>query len=48
MDHWYLIRPARRGWSLYGAPWLQPAAISGKSVVAENRKSKPNPLPRIA
>ena len=35
-------------WSLYGAPWLQPAAISGKSPELANPKSKPNPLPRAA
>src|SRR5919197_6423861 len=37
-----------KGWSLYGAPWLQPVAIGGKSGCAENRRNKPNPLPWAA
>ena len=35
-------------WSLYGAPWLQPVAISGKSKRRESRENKRNPLPSIA
>ncbi len=37
-----------RGWSLYGAPWLQPVAIIGKSTGPRNRKNKRNPLPSAA
>jgi len=36
--------PASRVWSLYGAPWLQPVAIAGKSAAPRNRKNKRNPL----
>ena len=32
-------------WSPYGAPWLQPVAISGKSSGRKNRRNKPEPLP---
>jgi hypothetical protein len=35
-------------WSLYGAPWLQPVAISGKSDRRGSRKNKPKPLPWVA
>ena len=35
---------ASRVWSLYGAPWLQPVAIAGKSAAPRNRKNKRNPL----
>src|ERR671934_2569998 len=37
-----------KGWSLYGAPWLQPMAISGKSNRRGNGKNKPKPLPSVA
>jgi len=30
-------------WSLYGAPWLQPMAITGKSPGREDRRIKRNP-----
>jgi pimeloyl-ACP methyl ester carboxylesterase len=33
------------GWSLYGAPWLQPVATSGKSARPRSRKNKRIPLP---
>jgi hypothetical protein len=33
------------GWSLYGAPWLQPVAISRKSCGRKSRRNKRNPLP---
>jgi hypothetical protein len=36
------------GWSLYGAPWLQPVAISGKSRDRKNGGNKPKPLPSVA
>jgi hypothetical protein len=36
------------GWSLYGAPWLQPVAIRGKCGSPENARSKPKPLPWVA
>jgi hypothetical protein len=39
---------AERGWSLYGAPGLQPTPISGKSTRPVKRKNKPNPLPPVA
>ncbi len=42
-------RPAHAaGWSLYGAPWLQPAAISGKSTERGNGGNTPKPLPWVA
>src|SRR5207248_3292423 len=31
---------AHEGWSLYGAPWLQPVAISGKSVGRKRRQKQ--------
>src|SRR5919204_6764588 len=37
-----------KGWSLYGAPWLQPMAIGGKSGCAESRRNKRKPLPWVA
>jgi predicted dithiol-disulfide oxidoreductase (DUF899 family) len=36
------------GWSLYGAPWLQPVAISGKSTERGSAENKPKPLPWAA
>jgi hypothetical protein len=36
------------GWSLYGAPWLQPVASGRKSVGVENLENKPKPLPWVA
>jgi PhnB protein len=36
------------GWSLYGAPWLQPVAINGKSTEPRNGENKPEPLPWVA
>ena len=39
------FRAAMPRWSLYGAPWSQPAAISRKSSEPQDRKNKPNPLP---
>jgi hypothetical protein len=41
-------KSSSRGWSLYGAPWLQPVAISSKSADPRNRKNKRNPLPPAA
>jgi len=32
------------GWSLYGAPWLQPVATGRKSDGLKNRKNKRKPL----
>jgi hypothetical protein len=37
-----------RGWGLYGAPWLQPVAISGKPVGRKNGGNKRKPLPPVA
>jgi hypothetical protein len=37
-----------RGWSLYGAPWLQPVANSGKSTERITAATKPNLLRRVA
>ena len=37
-----------RGRSLYGAPWLQPVAIVGKSTTRGSRRNKPKPLPSFA
>jgi hypothetical protein len=36
------------GWSLYGAPWLQPVANSGKSTEHGNGGNTPKPLPWVA
>jgi hypothetical protein len=36
------------GWSLYGAPWLQPVAGGGKCGPLENRRTEPKPLPWVA
>jgi DNA-binding MarR family transcriptional regulator len=36
------------GWSLYGAPWLQPAAINGKSSSRPTRENKRKPLRCVA
>ncbi len=36
------------GWSLYGAPWLQPVAIRRKSPVRRRGENKPEPLPSVA
>jgi hypothetical protein len=36
------------GWSLYGAQWLQPVAISGKSTGRRGGKNKPKPLRSVA
>ena len=33
------------GWSLYGAPWLQPVAVNGKPAERRSGENKPNPLP---
>src|SRR6266508_2158764 len=37
-----------RGWSLYGAPWLQPVALSGKSDRRGTRQNMRDPLPWVA
>jgi hypothetical protein len=37
-----------QAWSLYGAPWLQPVAISGKSDKAEEGSNDRKPLPCVA
>jgi hypothetical protein len=36
------------GWSVYGAPWLQPVATSGKSDPRRSRKDRRKPLPCFA
>ena len=36
------------GWSLYGAPWLQPVANSGKSTEHGNGGNTPKPLPWVS
>ncbi len=35
-------------WSLYGAPWLQPVAISRKSAQRRSGRNKQKPLPSVA
>ncbi len=52
---WLLLlrRPAvalsdNEEWSLYGAPWLQPVAISRKSTERRSGRNKPKPLPWVA
>ena len=35
-------------WSLYGAAWSQPVAISGKSARRRSGENKPKPLPWVA
>jgi hypothetical protein len=37
-----------KGWSLYGAPWLQPVATGRKSRSLHNPRNKPKPLPWVA
>src|SRR5919198_3489025 len=37
-----------KGWSPYGAPWLQPLATGRKSDNRENRRNKPKLLPPVA
>jgi hypothetical protein len=49
----FLLRPVvavrdNEGWSLYGAPWLQPVATGRKSNRRRSRRNKPKPLPRVA
>jgi hypothetical protein len=36
------------GWSVYGAPWLQPVATSGKLDPRRSRKDRRKPLPCFA
>ena len=36
------------GWSFYGAPWLQPVAISGKSTEPRSGGNTPKTLRRVA
>ena len=45
---WTLPAERLKHGAFYGAPWLQPVAISGKSPNAANSKNKLNPLPRAA
>ena len=44
----YVVKLDDSGWSLYGAPWLQPVAIIGKSDRRASCNNKPKPLPRAA
>lgn len=44
----HVATPDNRGWSLYGAPWLQPVATRGKSLTRRNGENKRKPLPCIA
>jgi hypothetical protein len=37
-----------KGWSLYGALWLQPVAVSRKSGGLKNRRNTRKPLPWVA
>src|SRR5215211_9371068 len=39
---------APRGWSLYGAPWLQPVAADRKSHDPKTSENKPKLLPWVA
>jgi len=43
-----LAKADNLGWSLYGAPWLQPLAIDGKSTECRTGENKPKPLPSVA
>ena len=43
-----LARAQFRGWSLYGAPWLQTVAIVGKSRSRGSRRNKRKPLRPVA
>jgi hypothetical protein len=43
-----LARAQFRGWSLYGAPWLQTVAIVGKSKSRRSRRNKRKPLRPVA
>jgi hypothetical protein len=48
LSGYYVAISDNEGWSLYGAPWLQPVAISGKSERRGSRGNKPEPLPWVA
>src|SRR6266567_4690625 len=41
-------RADNKGWSLYGAPWLQPVATGSKCASPENGSNKPKPSPPVA
>ncbi len=42
--HGYVANADNKGWSLYGAPWLQPVATGRKSLTRENGENKRKPL----
>jgi hypothetical protein len=44
----YVASTDYKGWSPYGAPWLQTVAISRKSVGLETGENKRKPLPTVA
>src|SRR5207247_9115303 len=44
----YAAKADNRRWSLYGAPWLQPMAVSGKWTDGRNRTNKRKPSPPVA
>ena len=37
-----------KGWSLYGAPWLQPLATGRKCEASETARTSRKPLPSVA
>jgi hypothetical protein len=43
-----VARRGNVGWSLYGAPWLQPVATGGKSDRSRRGQNKPKPLLWVA
>jgi hypothetical protein len=43
-----VARAGNRGWSLYGAPWLQPVATGRKSESPHKAENKRKPLPWVA
>ena len=44
----YVANTDNRGWSLYGAPWLQPMAAGGKWRRPLHAQNMPKPLPWVA
>jgi hypothetical protein len=45
---WHRLRSDNEEWSLYGAPWLQPVATSGRWRGREDRLNRRKPLLSVA
>src|SRR5919204_3020885 len=44
----YVAKSGNKGWSLYGAPWLQPVATGRKSAGPQKALNKPKLSPSVA